>query len=93
MNSKVNRREWKRLRLRALDRDNWQCQKCGRRGRGRTLEVDHVISVAQGGAANDLNNLQTLCAFPCHADKTRAENSRSDNGWGALVERVATDGV
>lgn len=60
---------WRRVRVEALRRDNWQCVQCGARG---GLEVDHIIPCRAGGAEYDLSNLQCLCKS-CHAVKTRAE--------------------
>lgn len=36
-------------------------------------EADHVVPLIDGGAF-DLENVQTLCAVPCHRDKTAEEN-------------------
>lgn len=61
---------WKALRMRALDRDGWQCVECGARHR---LEIDHVEPVrTRPDLAYALDNLQTLCGR-CHASKTRLE--------------------
>lgn len=56
--------EWRRVRARALIRDAFTCQECGRHEQdvklaGGHLEVHHV-----NGDANDnrLDNLTTLCA-------------------------------
>ena len=73
-----------------LERDGYRCQAvgCGKAGR---LEVDHVIPMHRGGDAYDLANLQALCAFPCHAAKSRRENPRrrpvsADRiAWGRVV--------
>ena len=64
-----NRRQWRKVRLLALDRDAWTCTKCGKAGR---LEVDHRVPLEDGGALYDLDNLQTLCRG-CHFDKSRGE--------------------
>lgn len=40
----------------------------------RTLEVDHITPVADGGHPFDPGNLQTLCD-ECHQEKTSRENS------------------
>lgn len=61
--------QWKVARLEAKRRDGWKCIKCGSKTR---LEVDHKIALREGGAAFDLENLQTLCGS-CHAKKTRIE--------------------
>ena len=57
-----NRAAWRRARTAALERDGWRCRRCGRAGR---LEVHHVRKLAQGGAAYNLANLETLCG-DCH---------------------------
>lgn len=64
-------KRWQVLRQEVLERDNWQCVKCGTR-RGR-LEVDHVRPVRNApDRAFDKRNLQSLCG-PCHTKKTRVE--------------------
>lgn len=61
---------WKALRMRALERDDWQCVRCGER---RRLEVDHIKPVrTHPELAYSLANLQCLCG-PCHTKKTRIE--------------------
>jgi 5-methylcytosine-specific restriction endonuclease McrA len=61
---------WKALRLQALDRDDWQCVRCGER---RRLECDHVHPVrTHPQLSYVLSNLQILCAS-CHTKKTRIE--------------------
>lgn len=40
----------------------------------RTLEVDHIEPISDGGHPFDPANLQTLCS-ECHQDKTARENS------------------
>ena len=66
-----NAKIWRTVRLRALDRDNWRCVKCGRYGR---MEVDHIIPLDKPGSKlYALDGLQTLCRS-CHIEKTRGEN-------------------
>ena len=61
---------WKALRVKALDRDDWQCVQCGER---RRLEVDHILPVRMHPELSySLDNLQSLCGR-CHARKTRIE--------------------
>jgi 5-methylcytosine-specific restriction protein A len=51
-----------------FERNNYQCQSCSKIDlTAKTLQVDHIIPLAQGGA-NDLSNLQTLCA-KCNSQK------------------------
>ncbi len=52
------------LRRRIKERDDFQCQECGRRG---DLEVDHIYPQSKGGSSKQFN-LQTLCR-PCNLSK------------------------
>lgn len=64
-------RDWHRARARALKRDGYACQHCGKAGAG--LQVHHVRPFnlfEDWREANKLANLLTLCP-PCH---TRADN-------------------
>lgn len=50
-----------RVRHEVFKRDGYRCRECGAsRDEGATLEIDHIIPVANGGT-NDIDNLQTLC--------------------------------
>ncbi|WP_312715495.1 HNH endonuclease [Corynebacterium flavescens] len=62
------------LRRRVMRRDQGQCQKRGPRCTLVATEVDHIVSVAEGGT-DDLNNLEAICSA-CHAPKTQAEAQR-----------------
>jgi len=75
---------WERLRRYVLNRDDYRCVKCLRRG--QRLEVDHIIPRADGGAAHDPDNLQTLCR-DCHIAKTRAETRDGEIAGQAEWER------
>lgn len=45
-----------------LARDEFTCRYCGAKGgNGVVLEVDHIVSIAEGGG-NDLSNLVTSCS-------------------------------
>ena len=86
--SKVDRKRWARLRQEVLNRDNWRCVDCGRRGR---LEVDHIKPMRNDGAVYELSNLQTLCRA-CHFEKTAKENQLDAEGpeqaeWRDYVSR------
>lgn len=64
--------EHRRFRQAVLARDSYTCQRCGHHDpTGRTLEADHIVNVAAGGATHP-DNGQTLCV-PCHGPKSRAE--------------------
>lgn len=60
-----------KLRLEALERDNYECIWCAQEGRVTTqhdtvLEVDHVKEIEQHPElALELDNLRTLCKL-CH---------------------------
>ena len=59
------------LRHETLVRDDYRCLECGASNMDTSLEVDHIIPVAQGGT-DELKNLQTLC-ITCN----RAKNNRT----------------
>lgn len=64
------------LREIVLERDNWQCVKCGMNNEqhivvfGRSITVDHIDGNGSNSKNpnNTLNNLQTLC-LRCHGKK------------------------
>lgn len=54
-------------------RDEGRCAKCGKEHRRHGLwAADHIKPLKERGSM-EIDNLQTLCESPCHADKTRAE--------------------
>ncbi len=53
-------------------RDGYTCQECGSIRLPKELEVDHRIPICDGGSEHD-SNLQSLCAEPCHRNKTERE--------------------
>jgi hypothetical protein len=61
---RCNRAEWKRLRDKILERDNYECQICGSK---ESIQVHHKLPVRCGGTDND-NNLISLCVS--HHSKT-----------------------
>ena len=42
------------------------------------ITLDHIVPTSQGGAAYDIDNMQTLCN-KCHVEKTRQENISNDH--------------
>lgn len=62
---------WGGQKRRALKRDNKTCQKCGKTGNTRNLDVHHKTPYKLFNGdfekANQLSNLITLC-HQCHAD-------------------------
>lgn len=59
--------EWKKLRLQAMQRDNFTCQDCG--ARACPLQVNHIKPRCRFPELKlVLTNLETLCV-PCHGKK------------------------
>jgi len=68
-----NTRRWRKVRELALKRDGGLCQMCLAEGRIVKADVvDHIVEIKDGGAAYDLDNLQSLC-HSCHNKKTAQE--------------------
>lgn len=58
---------WHSLRNQTLERDNWECQKCGAKGGNygnKSLHVHHIIPKSKGGD-DEVDNLISLCK-DCH---------------------------
>lgn len=68
------------LRYRILDRDGFRCQYCGARAPDVELEVDHVVSVHDGGSDAE-TNLIAAC-FRCN----RGKKARSQPKFARLAE-------
>ncbi|MBE9214761.1 HNH endonuclease [Plectonema cf. radiosum LEGE 06105] len=56
------------VRKYVFERNNYQCQSCGKQNAESQLTIDHIIPLVRGGS-NDISNLQTLC-FTCNRQKT-----------------------
>lgn len=65
--------EWKIIRQRIFERDDFTCAYCG--ARGVKLECDHIVPVARGGNHED-ENLTTSCK-PCN----RAKAAKALEEW------------
>lgn len=64
---------WEKIRKTIRERDGHRCRRCGSRGRGRSLEVHHIIPIRRWDTpaeANRSENLVTLC-WKCHAEAER----------------------
>ena len=73
-------KEWRKVRVVALERDKYLCQACLKDGvYTQATDVDHILNKASGGT-DDLQNLQSLCRA-CHKTKTAGEG-------GAKVQRI-----
>jgi len=62
---------WRRLRRVKLQK-NPLCEVCLKE---KASAADHIVPIKQGGAALDINNLQSLCGS-CHGKKSIKEGSR-----------------
>ena len=62
------------VRKYVLQRDNYQCQSCGKNKTEARLNIDHIIPLATGGS-NDISNLQVLCSL-CNQQKKHHFDSR-----------------
>ena len=89
-----NRSRWRAVRLKALDRDNWQCVTCGRK-------VDWRLTISRrwnpAGNRMTLPTVQTLCR-PCHFDKTRSERplrtvTPEQRAWKDFINERLSDSV
>lgn len=69
----------KKIRFEIFKRDSFACRYCGRKPPEVTLEADHVIAKAQGGA-DVFENLVTAC-FDCNRGKSK-------NGLKGAILRV-----
>lgn len=74
------------FRRAVLERDGYQCVRCGKRTR---LEADHIVPLADGGAHHP-DNGQTLCRA-CHIAKDarprRADVAGQDDWEQAMAGR------
>jgi len=57
----------KRVRFEIFKRDNFACQYCGQTPPAVVLEIDHIVSVSDGGS-DETHNLITAC-FDCNRGK------------------------
>lgn len=73
---------WSRLRMDTFVKDHFTCRMCGKlEGNTSRLVCDH--KTPHRGNANlfwDAENLQTLCASPCHNSKKQKEEQSSVKG-------------
>lgn len=65
-------RPYRKARLAALQRDNYQCQYRLPGCTGTATQTDHATPLARGGPAADPSALISTCT-PCHAIKTQAD--------------------
>ena len=85
-------RQWRRVRLKILERASYVCNVCGKLG---ASEVDHVIPLQDGGDFWSEGNLQSICS-PCHIEKTRKENEKKQDPkelfWEREIQEILNQG-
>jgi 5-methylcytosine-specific restriction endonuclease McrA len=64
----IGGRDWERVRLLVLRRDNYQCQIRGRRCTEVATVVDHIVPRSKGGSRLDIRNLRAACRW-CNTSK------------------------
>lgn len=70
------RKEWKNVRKLQLALEPL-CRECRKAGKlTAAVIVDHVVTIANGGAELELSNLQSLCKSH-HDGKTRSDTNRT----------------
>jgi 5-methylcytosine-specific restriction protein A len=78
-------REYRKVRAQLMQQEPL-CRICKDKGRTTLANVaDHIVPLAKGGAAHDINNLQPLCN-DCHRDKSNADKGHR------VKRRIALDG-
>jgi hypothetical protein len=63
-----------KLRLEVMNRDKFKCKLCGKSPAndvGIQLEIDHAVSLFNGGS-NEIENLQTLCNLCNNGKKNKS---------------------
>lgn len=78
---KLRGRKLQETKQHILDRDEYQCQQCGRLVEYHDSILDHITPLARGGT-DDEHNLQTLC-LECDRIKTRRDRQGESKpiGW------------
>ena len=89
--SEFEKVRWKAVRARAIAIYEHRCALCGQELDAKapphtrfSIEVDHKLSIKNGGPAYELENLQLLC-FPCN----RRKGSKTESELNRKPEEVA----
>jgi 5-methylcytosine-specific restriction protein A len=73
---------WDKVKREVLERDRHLCQPCKRKSKTvAASEVDHIVSLADGGGRLDRKNLESTC-HSCHVKKTWRERWARTGGAG-----------
>lgn len=75
---------WRKLRLRILARDGYECKIRLPGCTVKATQVDHIIPLEQGGAVLDPSNVRAACGF-CNASRAAggrvARKTRPSREW------------
>lgn len=84
---------WRRIRVQALERDHYLCQKCLERHRlTRATEVHHILPLEDyPESALVLSNLMSLC-WDCHEQTKHRKPARSVPGVRTMRVTDGEDG-
>ena len=66
---------WRAVRPLVLERDNHECQIKAKHCTGVATEVDHVITIREGGERLALENLRAACKA-CNVGRANANRAR-----------------
>ena len=80
-NKGLKGRKWAAFRLQILERDDYQCARCGS---AASLEVDHIVERHKGGGVYSAENCRVLCAT-CHIARHKRVLSPGEIAWVKLI--------
>jgi len=63
--SKEEKKEWKKIRIKVLEKQEYKCYLCGKEIKGKTANIHHIIDKRIRQFLLDENNLVGLCPR-CH---------------------------
>lgn len=69
-----------RVQLRVFQKHGGICPKCTRKLQPGAWACDHIVALINGGAHAE-SNLQPLCVWPCHSQKTRADVAEKSRNY------------
>lgn len=73
--------DWKKRRLKVLNRDNWTCQQCGYEHYPQSptqIHVHHIKPISEGGG-HGYDNLEALCRSCHNIEHSNEEHPRPDS--------------
>lgn len=66
---------------------NGGCRKCHRKLRPGHWACDHIVALVNGGEHRE-RNLQALCEFPCHSDKSKADVAEKSEVYAKRAKHI-----